>query len=866
MKLRNLFLGACSLVLAFTACDELMQLGGGSGNPDLSLDKKEMNFEVAGGDQTLTLSSTRAWKVETDADWVTVDPASGDAGEDQTVTVSVLENTGLDRSVDLKFTIGMISRYLTVSQAGPSGSADALIAYANDFDIDKAQNNSGWPYLDSNTNLWDNKIGTGASTVTYEYGGKMSVRTSGKLSNNNEGFSHYSGSGMNKVFFGAATSIFKINNITLGSGNNYTLSYGGQKYLQGADCNYSFEEMKVYVSNDAQKWVPVTMAFPADADIDGDWNLAIGNFTLPEGTSTLSIAFVCTASSAYSIDDVLLQVSDKAGQAVDFSTGVAIDGTTPGSGGGNTGGDTAGKPATLQKVTIAEFLAAAEDDTWYELTGEIINIAKEDYGNFTIKDATDEVYIYGMTSKWVGSNDKSFSQIGLKVGDTVTLGTKRGSYNGTPQGGGNPVPAYYISHVAGEGSGDQGEVTPPAGGSAMTVAEVLAYSGALPAGTTVEGVVISNMDLNNLTSKKGMYVQDETAGLQFYLAANHTFAFGDKVQIDLSGVTVGAYDGAVQVSGLALEKITKVSSGNTVTAKTVSMADFLANKYEGQYIAIEGVQVAASDLSNTFVMGGAHTSINMEDASGNKFVVFSSKYATYGATAVPQGSGTIKGISSVNKGNMQIIFCQTSDFAGLTGNRFDGTVVTPPAGGDDDEPVTPPAGGETTGTVLTISKATINNPEWTTNGYGTQNISDLSTYLSWTINGCNFIGSKMCLPPSNNAFADKAIQCQGNASEAAKQFRLGNTTSLGKIKKITVVSWNEKYTPNFNLAVGTTQVVGVDVPSNMIAADSMSTTQDGMKYTTVYTPTSDVSYFAIYKNTSGAFYMSEIIVEYELAQ
>ena len=107
MKLRNLFLGACSLVLAFTACDELMQSVGGSGNPDISLDKKEMNFEVAGGDQTLTLSSTRAWKVETDADWVNVDPASGDAGEDQTVTVSVLENTGLDREASLKFTIEM---------------------------------------------------------------------------------------------------------------------------------------------------------------------------------------------------------------------------------------------------------------------------------------------------------------------------------------------------------------------------------------------------------------------------------------------------------------------------------------------------------------------------------------------------------------------------------------------------------------------------------------------------------------------------------------------------------------------------------------------------------------------------------------
>jgi hypothetical protein len=151
------------------------------------------------------------------------------------------------------------------------------------------------------------------------------------------------------------------------------------------------------------------------------------------------------------------------------------------------------------------------------------------------------------------------------------------------------------------------------------------------------------------------------------------------------------------VSGLALDKITKISSGNTVTPKTVTIADFLANKYEGQYVAIEGVQVADADLSKTFVMGGAHTSINVEDANGNSFVIFSSKYATYGTQTVPQGSGTIKGISSINNGNMQIIFAQNSDFAGLTGTRFDGTEVTPPTGGGDEggeDPVTPPAGGE----------------------------------------------------------------------------------------------------------------------------------------------------------------------------
>jgi hypothetical protein len=140
--------------------------------------------------------------------------------------------------------------------------------------------------------------------------------------------------------------------------------------------------------------------------------------------------------------------------------------------------------------------------------------------------------------------------------------------------------------------------------------------------------------------------------------------------VDVSGVSAGNYKGAVQVSGLALDKITKISSGNNVTPKTVTITDFLANKYEGQYVAIEGVQVAGSDLEKTFVMDGAHTKINMEDRHGKKFVVFSSKYATYGTRSVPKGSGTIKGISNINNGNMQIIFAQASDYAGLTDARW----------------------------------------------------------------------------------------------------------------------------------------------------------------------------------------------------
>jgi hypothetical protein len=126
-----------------------------------------------------------------------------------------------------------------------------------------------------------------------------------------------------------------------------------------------------------------------------------------------------------------------------------------------------------------------------------------------------------------------------------------------------------------------------------------------------------------------------------------------------------------------LDKIEQISTGNTIDPKTVTMDDFLANKYEGQYITLENVQVKDSGLAKTFVAGtgdnASHTSINMEDANGNTFVVFSSKYASYGEQTVPQGSGKISGISSINNGKMQIIFAQESDFAGLTGARFSAT-------------------------------------------------------------------------------------------------------------------------------------------------------------------------------------------------
>ena len=153
-------------------------------------------------------------------------------------------------------------------------------------------------------------------------------------------------------------------------------------------------------------------------------------------------------------------------------------------------------------------------------------------------------------------------------------------------------------------------------------------------------------------------------------------------------------------------------------------------------------------------------------------------------------------------------------------------------------------------------------PDLPQNKYGSQNVADIATYL--TVG--DFLACKVCLPQPGVYYDANCLQMQGN-TDVTKQGRVGNTVATpGKIKKIIVESYNEKYTPNFNLALGTEQVVGVAVPTGMIPASDMVTESevvgDVTKYTSTYEVFGDYNYFAIYKNTTGAFYFAKITVEY----
>ena len=192
----------------------------------------------------------------------------------------------------------------------------------------------------------------------------------------------------------------------------------------------------------------------------GDINTQYGNFDLVDATGSVYVYGISNWSDFkdnFKAGDNVVVV----GQRGDYNGKIEVlegyiesysagDGTVPDTPTPDT--PAVEQPTTLPVVTVAEFLQKAVNTTdWYQLTGTIISIEKADYGNFTIEDATGTVYVYGLTSKWIGTkNDQSFSELGLKVGDTVTFGTLRSEYKGSAQAGGNTIAAYYISHVEGE--------------------------------------------------------------------------------------------------------------------------------------------------------------------------------------------------------------------------------------------------------------------------------------------------------------------------------------------------------------------------------------------------------------------------------
>lgn len=118
MKIKHLFLAAfAALATVFTSCEKEEDLGA----PQITVNPTEISFESSASSKEVTLKATRAWTA-TAPEWIALSATSGDASSsEKTISVTVAENKGNDRTGDVVFTIGLAKATLKVVQKGEAG-------------------------------------------------------------------------------------------------------------------------------------------------------------------------------------------------------------------------------------------------------------------------------------------------------------------------------------------------------------------------------------------------------------------------------------------------------------------------------------------------------------------------------------------------------------------------------------------------------------------------------------------------------------------------------------------------------------------------------------------------------------------------
>lgn len=829
----KLLFGALFLVAAtaFTGCSDDDDK---TSTPELTASPEALSFtDETETTQTVTISANCEWTVEkSNLDWATITPMSGKGDATLTVSVSELPAGTASRTGTISFSMihsefgkwGTAESKVAVTQTSGSDIPSGDAIYTNNFDKETATATYGtgtsWPYLDQFEG-WQNQSGTGAEAVTYTYSG-VSARAN---STSNSSYSDYSGSGNNNIFFGA-NGVLTIEKIAVAA-KNLKLTFGAERYSQSAGSDFIHDDFQVQLSNDGSAWSdPITYTFAKGTDPSGRWDLATADFTLPDNTTSLYVRYTSKVASVHRLDDVTL-AEGLGGQQITFN-----------------GGDTPSGDAVLTTIPelIAKCEAAGSTQTVIDETKDYyfdaVVVTDKDGGNTTSNNlvvmtegattAKNGITLYG-SGIYTNPADDGFT---FKAGDKVKVTLKAGAARVTT----------YSSLYEITGSKDAEWVLVEKTGTttispiAIDVADMLSYQ-AMP-------VTISNV---TAPASAAAWCTAEAAGthtftagganLTVYVQKNAAAFVDQQFTAGATGSISGAvalYKGAVQLAPRTIADVADFMNASPSPDPKISAVNPASLSF-----------AAAGEAKDvTVTLNSAAAGLAIEATADNAQFTTSVNGTTVSVTAAENTATTaITGTLTVKL---------MKDGAAVDTK----TVALSQAGKSEG-----PSGDETT---VTMDVSAIETGK--TGGYGlfensyqskddkeVQSLTDALTWYQWSANGADFAGYHICKATADDYVG--MLQMQGNASDVAKQGFFGNTTDLGKISKIVVVSKNTKYDPTEHLYMGT----AANPKEN---AQTSTFTQEGQIYTETFEISGDYGYFTLANDKQGAFYVQSISITY----
>lgn len=434
MKLRHIF-GMCLAALMATACSENEVIGL---MDEVKLSSSFVAIPAEGGQTTFTVEAKGDWKIDdivtkitTNKDgsvdttwsqmpsWLTVTPTHGTAGK-TTVTLQA-DRTDYGRQAELHILCGSKVQYINVRQ-GSLEAASATCAEVNAGADGKTYRVKGTVTQIANTTYgnWYMEDKTGSVLIygTLDSEGKTKNFTSLGI----EVGDVVTVEGPKKTYNGTVELV----DVTVLSIEKWMAKLIGEDITQpkaggtfDVKIAYKGKGCMVSIPEEASEWIAYSSM---------DYVPGIPSKLEQNPADTAVVHFTCAENAGEARVATLKFVSEKydAAKETTISTTVSVKVSQDGG---------------IREVTCAEFLALEDNGPQVRITGVISKVANTTYGNIYVRDATGEVYVYGVLTP--EGESKKFDTLGLTEGCVVTLQGVKSSYKGSPQ----MSNGTYVSHI-----------------------------------------------------------------------------------------------------------------------------------------------------------------------------------------------------------------------------------------------------------------------------------------------------------------------------------------------------------------------------------------------------------------------------------
>jgi hypothetical protein len=182
------------------------------------------------------------------------------------------------------------------------------------------------------------------------------------------------------------------------------------------------------------------------------------------------------------------------------------------------------------------------------------------------------------------------------------------------------------------------------GGNLISIANLRASftgsTGTVADNLKIKGVVITDVANSNITARNLVLQEPNGSGITIRFDANNTFALGDEIEVNVSGVEISEFQGLLQLNNVPNSRASKVGTG-TVSPRNLTIAEINAQfeALESTLVRIEGVTITKTSGTN---FSG---SCILDDGTGT-ITLFTQSYSAFAGNNFPTGVVTLTGIVS----------------------------------------------------------------------------------------------------------------------------------------------------------------------------------------------------------------------------